>query len=378
MNTNSLDFDVIIIGGGLAGLSAALHLSKSNKSVLVVEKNTYGKHKVCGEYISNEVLPYLNFLEIDVFDLGATTINKFELSTHKNNLIKSKLPLGGFGISRYTLDKAMATKAINKGVQILHDIVEEVTFKDEVFSVKTMNNHVFKSKIVMGAYGKRSAIDKKLNRPFIAQKSPFLGVKIHVKGTFPNDLIALHNFKGGYCGVSKVEGGDINMCYITNYNSFKKYKGIQEFQEQVVYKNTYLKELFENSVPQFEAPLSISQISFSNKNPVEQHIIMCGDTAGMIHPLCGNGMSMAIRAAQIASELILDYLDGNITRKVLEKKYINNWNKNFKLRLKAGRLVANLFDKEDLTEYLVGLLNYMPKVLPKIIKLTHGKPMQIQ
>ena len=378
MNTNKLQFDVIIVGGGLAGLSASIHLSQKGKSVLVIEKHPFGKHKVCGEYISNEVLPYFEFLGIDVFSLGATKINKFELSTHNNKLIKSKLPLGGFGISRYLLDKSLAEKAKQVGVQIRQDTVEVIDFNNDIFTVKTQSNLTLTSNLVIGAYGKRSNIDVKLNRPFIKHKSPFLGVKIHVKGNFPNDVIALHNFEGGYCGVSKVEDDRINMCYITNYKSFKKYKSIEEFQKQVVYKNKFLKTLFENSIPQFEAPLSISQISFSNKNPVENHIIMCGDTAGMIHPLCGNGMSMAIRSAQMAVVLMLEYLEGSITRESLEKQYANNWNKNFKIRLKAGHYVATLFDKERLTEFLVGFLNYVPAIIPKIIKLTHGKPMKIQ
>jgi flavin-dependent dehydrogenase len=41
-------FDVIIVGGGLAGLTSAIHLSKLKKKVLLIEKNTYPKHKVCG------------------------------------------------------------------------------------------------------------------------------------------------------------------------------------------------------------------------------------------------------------------------------------------------------------------------------------------
>ena len=88
-------FDVIIVGGGLAGLSSAIHLSKYNLNVLVIEKNNYPKHKVCGEYISNEVLPYLEYLGIEVFDLGAQKINKFELSTYRNKILKSDLTLGG-------------------------------------------------------------------------------------------------------------------------------------------------------------------------------------------------------------------------------------------------------------------------------------------
>ena len=116
-------FDVIIIGGGLAGLCNAIHLSKFGTKVLLIEKNEYPKHKVCGEYISNEVLPYLNFLEINPFDFGAVKIDNFELSTTKNKRIEAKLPLGGFGISRFQLDCVLSEKAKKNGVDILQDAV---------------------------------------------------------------------------------------------------------------------------------------------------------------------------------------------------------------------------------------------------------------
>ncbi len=378
MKTNSAPFNVIIIGGGLAGLSSAIHLSKEDIRVLVIEKNAYPKQKVCGEYISNEVLPYMKYLEIDVFKLGAQKINKFELSTPKSKLIKATLPLGGFGISRYTLDNALAKKAMQNGAKIIQDSVIDIQFLNDAFSVQTKNK-TFHSKIVIGAYGKRSSLDIKMDRSFIKQKSPFLAVKMHAKGGFPEDLVALHNFKGGYCGVSKVENDIINLCYITNFEAFKKFKDIDEFQEEVVFKNKYLKSIFKNSQPVFETPLTISQISFSNKSPIENHIIMCGDTAGMIHPLCGNGMSMAIRSAQIASQLIINYLQGKIeSRLALEKAYQKSWNKEFKTRLKVGHFVAKLFSKNQLSEMLIPIIKQIPKLLPKIIKLTHGKLMVVK
>ncbi len=372
-------FDVIIIGGGLAGLSSAIHLSKQDYKVLVIEKNEYPKHKVCGEYISNEVLPYLDYLGIDVFKLGAKKINRFELSTPKGRLIKAKLPLGGFGISRYTLDFELAKKAKIDGVEILQASAEKIHFEDDLFLVTTKNNQEFISKIVIGAYGKRAALDVALDRNFIKNKSPFLAVKMHVKGSFSEDLVALHNFKGGYCGVSKVEDDSINLCYITNFESFKAYKDIDEFQEKVLFKNTHLKTIFENSKTVFNTPLTISQVSFSRKNPVENHIIMCGDTAGMIHPLCGNGMSMAIRSAQMASRVIIDYLQGKIeSRELLEKKYSKTWNAEFKNRLKMGHVVANLFSRNTFSEILIIGLKWFPSLLPIIIKHTHGKLMEIQ
>ena len=87
-------YDVIIIGGGLAGLTSAIHLSMENYSVLLIEKNSYPKHKVCGEYVSNEVLPYLEFLGFNPFEFGAKRISEFELTTHNNKRIKAKLSRG--------------------------------------------------------------------------------------------------------------------------------------------------------------------------------------------------------------------------------------------------------------------------------------------
>jgi flavin-dependent dehydrogenase len=379
LNTSSLTFDIIIVGGGLAGLSSAIHLSKSNLNVLVIEKNSYPKHKVCGEFISNEVLPYFNFLEIDVFKLGAKKIDKFQLSTTKSKLISTTLPLGGFGISRFCLDNALAKKATQAGAAILQDSVEDIQFLNGVFSVETKSAKRFKAKIVIGAYGKRAKLDIKLKRQFIKRKSPYLAVKTHVKGSFPEDVVALHNFEGGYCGVSKVENDSINLCYITNLDSFKTYKDINEFQHKVLYKNRFLKEIFNNSIPVFDEPLTISQISFENKKPIENHIIMCGDTAALIHPLCGNGMSMAIRSAQIASTLIINFFNSDASdREALEKQYLREWNTAFKTRLKTGHIIADLFNQPKLSEVLMQGLKWIPGVLPFIIKRTHGKVMKAE
>ena len=376
---NNVTFDVIIIGGGLAGLCSAIHLSKMDIKILLIEKNEYPKHKVCGEYISNEVLPYLAFLDIHPFEFGAVKIDNFQLSTTNNQLISAKLPLGGFGISRYQLDFILAKKAKKNGVQIVQDVVVNVSFKEAFFTIQTKQNNAFKAKICVGAFGKRSLLDVKMERNFIQKKAPYLGVKMHVKGSFIKNVVALHNFKGGYCGVSKVENNTINLCYITSYLAFKKYKSIADFQENVVFKNTFLKEIFKNATPIFEKPLSISQISFETKNPIENHIIMCGDAAGMIHPLCGNGMSMAIQSAQIASPIIVQFLNGEIkSRKQLEKQYITKWNKQFKWRLKAGHCIAMLFRNHILAALLLQILKNVPFLLPIIIKQTHGKPIAMK
>tara|TARA_R110001583_G_scaffold195237_1_gene370840 strand:+ start:1534 stop:1854 length:321 start_codon:yes stop_codon:yes gene_type:complete len=106
---------------------------------------------------------------------------------------------------------------------------------------------------------------------------------------------------------------------------------------------------------------------------------MCGDTAGMIHPLCGNGMSMAMRSAQMASTLIIEFLQGKIaSRTALEKAYKKSWNGAFKTRLKAGHIVAKLFGNNQLAEVLIRVLIEFPKFTQRIIRQTHGKPMLVK
>ena len=102
---------------------------------------------------------------------------------------------------------------------------------------------------------------------------------------------------------------------------------------------------------------------------------MIGDTAGLIHPLCGNGMAMAIHSAKIVSELVIEYLHNKIySRKELEEKYSKEWNANFKSRLRIGRILSKILRMEKLASLLIQLLGILPFLLPKIIKRTHGKP----
>ena len=370
--------DVLIVGGGLAGLVNAIHLSKAGLKVLVIEKNDFPKHKVCGEYISREVLPYLESLGIYPFRAGATAISKFLLSNPKGIQVETQLPLGGFGISRYCLDNLLYKTALANGCVVVKTRVEKIDFLGDNFKVSTRAGKEYFATFVIGAYGKRAALDIQLNRKFIQEKTPFLAVKSHYKGEFPCDLVALHNFEGGYCGVSKVENGLINVCYLAHAKIFKRYRNIHIFQKEVLAKNPHLKQLFERITMAFPKPLSISQISFSPKERVQNHVLMCGDTAGMIHPLCGNGMGMAIHSAKILAELLIQFFNGNATyRQDLERQYVKAWNKAFQKRLAAGRFLNVFLSNPFLLEKGIPLLNWMPRILPFMIKQTHGESLEV-
>lgn len=371
-----MNYDVAIVGGGLAGLTAAIHLAQGGRCIVVIEKQAYPHHKVCGEYVSNEVGPYLAQLGVALESLGAVPIDTLELSTLKGRLIKSKLPLGGLGISRYTLDDTLYKRALAVGVHFIFKKVAKIEYHNVHFKVFTDDNETIASNLVVGAYGKRSFLDRQLSRKFIERKSQWIAVKSHYRyDDFPGNVVALHNFRGGYGGLSKTEKGVVNFCYLTTYESFQRQKSISEFNKHVVSQNPHLAEFLENATALFEEPLTIAQISFEPKSAVVDHVLMCGDTAGLIHPLCGNGMAMAIHSAKIASELIESFLSSFIgSRHNLESLYQKKWNNAFKRRLWMGRRLQALLLNPGLSKIAFEVVTKRPGVVRQLIKNTHGKP----
>ncbi len=117
----------------------------------------------------------------------------------------------------------------------------------------------------------------------------------------------------------------------------------------------------------------ISQISFDKKTLIEDHVLMVGDAAGMITPLCGNGMSMALHASKIAAEQVKNFLQGTISRELMENNYAANWNKLFAARLRTGRMLQRLFDSQWLTTLMITLGRSFPGLIRTLIKQTHGK-----
>ncbi len=378
MNTTQ-SYDVAIIGGGLAGLALAIQCASQNISLALFEKETYPFHKVCGEYISLESKPFLHSIGVPFENIHLPEITKLKLSDPKGNTYDFDLPLGGFGISRYTLDEMLYQLALQKGADIFTNTkVNDTSFSNDFFKLQTSAG-VFNSKIIAGAWGKRSNIDIKWKRNFSQQKANklnnYVGIKYHVQYDHPTDEIVLHNFRNGYCGMSKIEDDKSCLCYLTTVQNLQQCNNsIHEMEEHVLFKNPRLKEIFSNAKFLYEQPVAISQISFNKKSQVENNMLMLGDAAGMITPLCGNGMSMALHSSKIAFEVIKKYLQNETSRPQMEEEYAANWKGQFSSRLAVGRLVQRFFGGETSTALFLKTMNTLPFLANKIIRSTHGKP----
>lgn len=354
---------------------AALELVRGGADVLVIEKRGYPSYKVCGEYVSNEVRPYLESLGLDLEMLGAVNISTLSVTTPRGTELTQTLDSGGFGLSRFVLDHSLYQLCVAAGVRfLLHTSVAKTEEKAGWTEVYTNYGDCLKARLVIGAYGKRSVLDSRMGRDFTTRPSSYMAVKYHVEFDQPDALIALHNFENGYCGISAVEDGKKCLCYLTHRSNLKKSGGsIPKMEKEILGVNPHLRRIFGTARFCYEKPLVINEISFAPKSSVENGLFMAGDAAGLITPLCGNGMAMAIHSAKILSGLVTRHLKEELTGSELAQLYRRRWQQVFGTRLRVGRMVQGAFGKSAVTEVVISLLRQFPSITGKIIALTHGE-----
>ena len=314
---------------------------------------------------------------LPLHEMNVSLIDKLEVSSPNGKILHSDLHPGGFGISRYRMDEAIRNIALSTGAIIMDDTkVNSISFSNEIFTVETTVGS-FQSKSCCGSWGKRSNIDVKWKRLFTNKNSDrldnYVGIKYHVKTTMPADTIYLHNFKNGYCGFSKIEDDLYCLCWFSKASNIKTAGSVAAAEEKILSENPALKKLLENVTKVNDQPVTISQVSLSKKSAVEEHVLMLGDAAGMISPLCGNGMSIAMRSAKIAAAELDAFLSGNISREKMENNYREERRKAFGKRIKAGRIIQSLFGKKLTTDIFIGLMKRSKKMTERLVGLTHGK-----
>lgn len=370
-------YDIAVIGGGLAGLSSSIQLAKVGLNVILIEKKSYPFHRVCGEYISMETVPFLKReLDFNPFDVGAVKIDYLNITSPKGTKLELPLDLGGFGLSRYRLDFELSKIAKQSGVTVLEKTnVLDVQKLQHHFNIKTNKTELIKAKMAIGTFGKRSNLDRQLNRKTFYQRSPYIGVKHHIKikDLMPENYIALHNFKNGYCGISRVEDDVYCLCYLSHKNNINIKKSIPQLEKSTLCKNPALNYIFNNAEFIWKKPLVINEISFAPKTLRKNGIWMAGDTAGMIAPLCGNGMAMAFHSSYLLSNAIKSIFINEENKEIAFLNYQKNWNKAFKLRLAVGRNIQAMFGNEILTDVMIRLLKPTKPLTKQLIKWTHGQ-----
>lgn len=285
-----------------------------------------------------------------------------------------RLPGTALGLSRYRLDDLLYRHTESQGVEAhMREPVQSISGDLDTGFEVTTDAHTYGARVVVGAYGKRSTLDRKLDRPFIRRNEPFVAFKAHFSGIELGPVIELHAFPGGYCGLSQVEAGLINACWITSADVLRRYGTPEEVVLRCFSANPVLSARFEALDLVSDRYIATSQISFSEKERYESDVCMVGDTAGMIAPLCGDGMAMALRSAELASSALSDYLSGILSASQLRRRYDHAWRSEFRKRMYLGRVAQAGFSTPSVARWAVRCFNRIPATADWLVHATRGQ-----
>lgn len=229
---NQLFTDILIIGGGPAGSTAALFLSELGFDITLVEKKIFPREVLCGEFLSKEVTDIMKELKIynDFLSLNPNKIDSFCAIDDSGIELKSNLNFNAYALKRSIFDSFLLEKAKSRNIKVIQPAeVISVFRSNSVFSSEVIqeddNKIKIESKLVIGAYGKQNILDKKLDRNFVDKKSNLNGVKFHIPTNLLeekfDDEIRIYVDKELYCGLNKINSDEVTVCFLENRSQSK-------------------------------------------------------------------------------------------------------------------------------------------------------------
>ena len=318
-------FDVAIAGAGPAGSSAAIQLALAGARVLLVEEKKFPRPKLCGEFISPECLAH--FKRLGVMDQmgaagGAAVSETVFYSRHGNSVaVPSEWFMSGtqaLGLSRSEMDHQLLQRAKQAGVLVLEETHASrlICERAEVRGIRVKSGDAtqdYQALITVDATGRTRSLARHLDPPRPNQRkhmNPLVAFKAHLKGArVAAGACEIYFYKGGYGGLSAVEGGVSNLCFIVAANDVRRYNSNPELVlREVVMKNARAAHTLAEATAS-TSWLSVALERFGRRTLAPAPgLLTVGDAAAFIDPFTGSGMLMALESGQVATEAIVKNL----------------------------------------------------------------------
>ena len=335
----SSTWDVIIIGGGPAGSTTARYLAEGGVNVLVIDgRDPIGSPLQCGELVpSNAEMKSLCPAVPDIDDLFQTPVDAISRTIEEMQLVPPskkalKFRFEGIILNRVRHDEALVELAQAKGAQymvgtrVVSVNGNEVVLKD---------GRILSAKIIVGAGGHNDI----LRTTYWQEKSLNIPVKFCLMdGEFP-DAVELHFGScapGGYAWViPKKDGANIG---VGIQRKFAKGRSLNHFTEEFI-------EQYQGDITFRGAgslPMSGTISSF-----VKDNHVLVGDSAGMVLPSNGAGITIAMIGGRIAGQVISEHLSDGISLHEYEKRWKKQMGrvmKNSQRSFKLGGIMLRMPD----------------------------------
>lgn len=344
--------DALVVGGGPAGAALAQKISAAGRSVVLLERNSEARHKVCGEFLSPESLPLLAEMGIEPVALGAQRIHAIRIAA-REVLAEAKLPEAGWALTRQVLDEALLARARHAGANVLRGFnvehVEQCPSWDGCGNWRariTDAEHIsmwIRGREAFLATGKHDL--RGWTRPAEGAQSELIALKMYFVLS-PREQMRLSGhvelivYPGGYTGLQPVEGVRANLCALIQRSCFQQLGGRWESLLDYMREHSpHLANRLSGSRQVLARPLALSSIPYGFRASPERSgpaPWRLGDQAAVIPSFCGDGVAIALDTAHRAAEM---YLHGG-TSSCFQQEIHRRLSRRIQLATNISRLIV--------------------------------------
>jgi menaquinone-9 beta-reductase len=340
------EYDLIVVGAGPAGSACAITAARAGARVLLLEKDRFPRHKVCGEFVSSESLHLLEWL------IGKRRFeSRPEIANARVFSGRQTIPLpispSARSIPRFDLDAALLDAARQAGAHAQEGTTVSAVEQRGIFTVKTAAR-VLTARAVVNASGRWSQLTE---RP--AGKEKWIGLKAHFREHRPSLTVDLYFFKGGYCGVQPVSEDAVNACAMVRAEHIRSLEEAVSRHPELSQRSRGWQRLF--------APVTTSQLYFRRPQTESGGMLLAGDAAAFIDPFAGDGISLALHSGSLAAESLVPFFQGKCSLEKATQQYCSQYLASFGAAFRnAARIRRALSAPWPIRSMLVRLIAVKP------------------
>lgn len=289
------ELDVVVVGGGPAGSTAATLCAQRGRRVVVLEHKHFPRHKVCGDVINPNSWPVLERTG------GAAAIRALPRHECRGARFTAStgavidVPMRSVAIRRSLFDAALLDHARACGVTVIEG--------------ETVHEIDPRWRIVIGADGRHSGVARNAGLLRGGSHNGHIAFQAHFRAPAGlDDWVQLHLFPTGYCGVVRVDDEHINLCIVTDRTGAQLHDDCEALFARTVWQNPGFRAL--GILPEPLEPLaSAHPLQRAMNVPCRDGVFLVGDALRVTEPFTGQGIFFALRTAELAAEAICDGRD---------------------------------------------------------------------
>ncbi|MEI8125886.1 MAG: NAD(P)/FAD-dependent oxidoreductase [Parachlamydiaceae bacterium] len=352
----------VIIGGGVAGLCAAIRLTELGEEPLLIEGGSYPAHKICGEFLSPECIKYLHNWNIHPMPIPKAVVRTF------NSSLTFSFPTPAGGMSHIQLDPALANYATKLGAKIRTN-TQVKTFQPKRNSydahlIQLADDEILEASHVIIATGRIPSYTTQ------TPKMCYMGFKTHFENIVSEGNLEMYSFPGAYLGIAPIGDNKYNVACLANLKEAERFSHPHLFIENLKSQNPFLHTSLSAGNNLFDQWMSAAIPAFGIKQtPDWLDTYFIGDVAVTIPPACGNGLAMAVLGGRLAAEYAIRFQT---------QEFKKMWVKRCSSQMFWGKILHKFLLNPSYGNLLLKLGNSFPYLSHKMFDLTRQSEMNNQ